>query len=254
VDVTPTQPVASPDLAHEAEGLLRSLAGVTRARVVAGDRGIEAIHVIAADRHVAPSLAGQVRSALLAGLATPILPARIHIRVDDHTDTAHHRPDHDAAPIHGLRLMGNSQPKGESRHTPAPEPEGDPGQVDPGPIGLPRLVTVDLDRRDDGRILCRVSVAFQTRVRSDEALASDLPGAAAHAAAQAAVRALIQAGIHGLELLGLREVEIAGRHYAVVALQRSDTARRIRSASAPITGSGERAAALATVMAAKELL
>jgi hypothetical protein len=257
VDSTPTQPVAS-SLAREAEGLLRSLEGVAHARVIVGHRGIDAIHVVAADHAVAPTLAARVRSALLAGLATPILPARIHVRVEDAA------PGHGDEPAvveqtHRVRVVDTIEPRDADR--PPPPTDGEVGAPRRAPragehltTAGPRLVAVDLERRDDGRILCRVSIAFRTRVHSDQALAVDLPGAAAHAAAQAAVRALVQAGIDGLELDGLRDVEIAGRNYALVALRRVDTSRRVRSGSAPIMGSAERAAALATIMAAQELL
>lgn len=271
VDAKPTQQVARPELARQAEGLLRCLAGVSHARVLAGDHGIDAIHVVAADHAVAPGLAVQIRSALLAGLATPILPARIHVRVhDDDVDGEEHRQDdyQAAATVtgHRLRLLDHMERRAArpqelhitpGRHARPLEPVDPAGSEQPDeldPVALPRLVSVDLDRRDDGRILCRVAIAYRTRVHSDEALAVDLPGAAAHAAAQAAVRALVRAGLHGLELDGLREVEIAGRDYALVALRRSDTSRRVRSGSAPISGSAERAAALAAVAAAKELL
>jgi hypothetical protein len=111
---------------------------------------------------------------------------------------------------------------------------------------------VDVEHSDEDDVLCRVAIAFHTRVYRAEATAADLPGAAAHAAAEATVRALAEAGFLGLELLGLRDVEIAGRDYVIVALQRYDTSTRIRSASAPVIGSHVRAAALAALDAAEE--
>lgn len=229
--------LASPDLAREAESLVRSLAGVASARVHAGLTGIDAIHVDTDDPGTARVLAGHVRSALLAGLATPVLPARIHVRV------AHAA---DAAEINA-RI-----------HTPAATPEEDDDTADDGRhlpfLARPRLVSVDLDKRADGRLLCRVVIAHNAHIHSGEALAVDLPGAAAHAAAQAAVRALDRAGVHGLELAGLRELEIAGQQYVVVAITRSRTTRRPRSGSAPILGSAERSAAQATVIAVQELM
>ena len=83
---------------------------------------------------------------------------------------------------------------------------------------------------------------------------SPSPGAPAQAAAQATVRALVDAGLPGLELNGLREVEIAGRSYVVVALRQDHRFTRIRSGSAPVGGSPERSAAEATVVAAREIL
>jgi hypothetical protein len=114
-------------------------------------------------------------------------------------------------------------------------------------------VAVDADRPGDGRVICRVSVAYGTHVHCAEAVAVDLPGSAAQAAAQAAVRALVDAGISAIELCGLREVEIAGRDYVLVALRRTEPFTRTRSGSAPIIGSAERSAAEATVAAACEL-
>jgi hypothetical protein len=117
----------------------------------------------------------------------------------------------------------------------------------------PRLVAVDAERPGGGRVICRVSIAFGTRVHRAEAIAVDLPGSAAQAAAQAAVRALSHASFTGIELCGLREVEIAGRDYVLVALRRTEPFTRTRSGSAPIIGSAERSAAEATVAAAHEL-
>jgi hypothetical protein len=270
VDATRTQPFATPELAREAESLICRLAGVRHARVLSGPRGIDAIHVVASDHHVAPDLAARVRSALLAGIAAPVLPARIHVRVTDdatpHADAAAivDAPPEPSQPSHRVRLLENGH-RGEpqARHDPPhaedPPHAGEwprraPSQAAAGPTARPRLVAVDLERRQDGRVLCRVAIAFAAHVHSAAALAVDLPGAAAQAAAQAAVRALIDAGIAGLELNGLREVEIAGRYFVIVALRRTDTSRRLRSGSAPVIGSAERAAAEATVVAANELI
>jgi hypothetical protein len=263
VDATRTPTLASPELAREAEALVRRLAGVAHARVVYSARGIDAIHVEAQDHNTAPALAARVRSALLAGLAAPVLPARIHVRVADDAPPAHapdlgtHAP---AAPgengdrIHLLENGDAGRTRGVGLpDAPAPLHDHD-ALAAAGPTARPRLVAVDLERRADGRVLCRVAIAFAAHVHSAAALAVDLPGAAAQAAAQATVRALLDAGITGLELNGLREVEIAGRYFVLVALRRIDTSRRLRSGSAPIIGSAERAAAEAAVVAANELI
>jgi hypothetical protein len=264
VDATRTPPLASQELAREAESLVRRLAGVSHARVLHGARGIDAIHVVADDPDAAPALAARVRSALLAGLAAPVLPARIHVRVADGASRTPERDLHghaDPTPRqngHRIQLLENDLE--DPTHTPQPaspdvrsQPDGD-AAIAAGPTARPRLVAVDLERRADGRVLCRVAIAFAAHVYSAAALAVDLPGAAAQAAAQATVRALLDAGIAGLELNGLREVEIAGRNFVIVALRRVDTSRRLRSGSAPIIGSAERAAAEATVVAANELI
>ncbi|MDX1674183.1 MAG: hypothetical protein R3314_05200 [Longimicrobiales bacterium] len=236
--------VASPDLPGEAERLLRSLAGVVNARVHASESGIDAIHIEVDDAGNAETVAGHVRSALLAGFATPITPARIHVRVADADAHVTEANQH-----HRLRLVQDSE-----RDAPAPQPRqvARPAE-DTSFVGRPRLVAVDLDRPEDGRVLCAVTIAFRTDVFRADAVAVDLPGAAAQAAAQATVRALTHAGLEGLELDGLREVEIAGRDYVLVALRRAQHYTRVRSGSAPITGAPERAAALATVEAARQL-
>jgi hypothetical protein len=242
VDPNRRRTLARTDLAREAESIVRSLAGVASARVHAGHSGIDAIHVDTDDPDTARVLAGHVRSALLAGLATPVLPARIHVRVAHAADDAER-----TAPIHATAITPVPDDDTAADHT------ATNGRHLPF-LARPRLVSVDLEKRDDGRLLCRVVIAHDAHLHSGEALAVDLPGAAAHAAAQAAVRALDRAGIHGLELAGLRDVEIAGRQYVVVALNRTDTTRRSRSGSAPILGSAERSAAEATVVAVHELM
>lgn len=269
------------DFVREAESLIRSLAGVVQARIHASPTGIDAVHVIAADDQAAAYMAGHVRSALLAGLATPVVPGRIHVRTGG-TGAAPAAEDGAAADAGGhrdtaatvsrdrLRLLATT-PDAVHEQTPAPtlapeEPENAAalphGGDDLGPrtrqataTERARLVTVDVQRPGDGRVRCRVSVAWEAYVHRAEAIAVDLPGAAAQAAAQAAVRALASGGLHGLELSGLREVEIAGKDYVLVALRRSDgPAVRHRSGSALMFGSPERSAAEAAVCAANELL
>lgn len=280
MDVERSQPPASTDLAQHAEALVRSLAGVSDARVTVGPRGIVAIEIVARDIDSARDMPGRVRSALLAGLATPVLPTRIHVRVSDpratraDTRAATTTNGHDASG-HRVRLIdhhiGPSTRTPTHYTTPAPDPPPAERARAPGHeqqpraaaarapqperyLDRPRLVSVDTERRPDGRVRCRVAIAFASGVHSAEAIAIDLPGAAAQTAAQATVRALADAGITGLELNGLREVEIAGRDYLVVALRRTDTAQRHRSGSAPVIGSAERSAAEATVVAANELI
>ncbi len=254
MDTSQSRTVASPQLLAEAERLLRSLAGVANARVHASESGIESVHIDVSDPDRADRIAGHVRSALLAGLATPVTPARIHVRVTDTprraTTTPESGPERapdtgpETGPRHRLRLLHDDDDTASPRPTPPP---------DEPVTETPRLVAVDLERPGDGRVLCSVTVAYRTGLHRDDAVAVDLPGAAAQAAAQATVRALTHAGLDHLELDGLREVEIAGRDYVLVALRRADHYTRVRSGSAPITGAPERAAAQATVDAATQL-
>lgn len=270
-----TQTVAGPQLLADAERLLRSLAGVVDARVHTSDSGIDAIHVEVTDPDRANVIAGHVRSALLAGLGTRVTPARIHVGVTgsgdtDSRDNDRHPVDPPPAPQHRPRLVqeseaprsnapgmgtaGAAETAGAAAAAGANGTSGQP-DADAQPVtGRPRLVAVDLERHGDGRVLCSVTVAYGTNVHRADAVAVDLPGAAAQAAAQATVRALAAAGLDTLELDGLREVEIAGRQYVLVALRRKEHYTRVRSGSAPITGAPERAAATATVDAAGNLI
>lgn len=235
--------MASPHLVEEAESLIRSLAGVVDARVHASASGIDSVHVEVEYPGSADAVAGHVRSALLAGLATPVMPARIHVRV---AGVDPEEPEEEPASRQRLRLVQDA----ESHDSGAvPDADGRERSV----TRLPRLVAADVARHGDGRVLCIVTVAYRTDVFRADAVAVDLPGAAAQAAAQATVRALAYAGIDGLELDGLRETEIAGREYVLVALRRADGYTRLRSGSAPIIGAPERAAALAVVDAARKM-
>jgi hypothetical protein len=249
----------------EAESLIRSLAGVASARVRTSGSAIESVQVEARDPDAARHLAGHVRS---APLATPVVTDRIHVSVARDTE-----PGADGAAAAGwgdppdeerpgagqrLRILRGEDNLARELDPAAAEPRQDrtprTGDAHRPLVRRPRLVAVDVDRPGDGRVVCRVSIAYGTSVHRAEAVAIDLPGAAAQAAAQAAVRALLDAGLDGLELNGMREVEIAGHHYVLVALRREGTYPRHRSGSAPIVGSTERSAAEAAVAAADNMI
>lgn len=270
--------MTTPDLAGEAEALIRALRGVAGARVRTSQGRIDSIHVTAHDDQAAIHMAAHVRSALLAGLAAPVTPTRIQVDVA--------RPGSDPANGPSLELDAPMDPPADTGRLPSPRDrvrllhdhvppadhqppvtnggaphetaevrEADDLQRRPvvheaGLTSRPRLVSIDAARTGDGRVSCRVAIAYRTSVHHAEAVAVDLPGSAAQAAAQATVRALIDAGITGIELSGLREVEIAGRDYVLVALRRTEPCTRTRSGSAAIIGSPERSAAEATVAAA----
>jgi hypothetical protein len=248
-----------PDLAAEAEKLVRALRGVRHARIELDEHGVRAVHVTADDEAAAEHLAGHVRSALLAGFDTPVVPGRIHVRTENGGETPGSIPAATSPHDRGDRVRLLHEPEGSSPglQTDQQDPRlaleaPDAPKSDLSPTSRPRLVSVDVDRPGDDRVICRVAIAYRTRVHRAEATAVDLPGAAAHAAAEAAVRALTDAGWDELELLGLRDVEIAGRDFLLVALRRNGTSTRIRSASAPVVGSPERSAAEATLAAAED--
>jgi hypothetical protein len=259
VDAQRTRSPVDLELAHQAEALVRSLAGVTHARVQVGPRGIEAIHVIASDHDVASALAAHVRSALLAGLAAPVRPARITVRVADNASphlepSGQPDPEPRLPPSRGVReALPDPEP---DQPTPPAQPRetGEPeGQPQPRGTG-PRLVAIDMETRGKSGAVCRVTIAHDARIFHGEASAGGRRGTTTDAAANAAIRALESAGIIGLALEGLRRIDIGERDYLIVALSRIDPARRVRSGSAPCFGSAERAAAEATVAAATELL
>jgi hypothetical protein len=245
-----TRPAANPDLARQAQALIRSLAGVASAHVLAGPAGIDSIHIIAEDHDSAENLPRNVRSALLAGLATSVRPARITVRV---TDLPGATPDHDetATP----RLVADAPAAADPQ--PHDDDRADDRDAEHPPeyaTERPRLVAVDVDRRPDGEVACRVAIAFQARLHHGAATATGGDATGPLAAARAALQALDRAGITGLDLEGVRQIDIGDRDYVVVAISRTDDARRFRSGSAPAFHSPERGAAEATIVAAHDLI
>ncbi|MEJ2436143.1 MAG: hypothetical protein P8Y53_24505, partial [Pseudolabrys sp.] len=113
----------------------------------------------------------------------------------------------------------------------------------------PRLVSLDIVRHASGSVACIVVVVVGTDVRRASVEALDLPGAAEHAAAQAILRAI--GG--GLELEGVRHVEIAGRDYVVVAAREEEHGRK-RAAATLVAHSAAHAAADAATRVAHALM
>jgi nucleotide-binding universal stress UspA family protein len=249
VDAARTRSTTHADLAHRAQALVRSLAGVTHAHVLVGPTGIDAIHVVAADHDVARALPANVRSALLAGLATSVRPARVTVRVPENDDAAARagKAAQSSVPNPRLRLLEGDVEGSASD----PAPDSEPGVP---AADRARLVAVDLAHRDNGEVSCRTAIAWRSDLFHGEAAVADADAPAAQAAAQATIQALQHAGIDGLRLEGVVEIPIGGRAYMVVAVSRNDTGRRFRSGSAPCFRSPERGAAEATLVAAHELI
>ncbi len=245
----------SRELARRAERLLRALTGVLDARVETGPRGITAVHVTAepGDRE---ETTRNVRSALLAGLALAVEPGRVVIT------TAAPSPNGNGRELQaegGRRKAeggrGYGEGDGEGNHEGYGEGEGDERhEGDEGDARAgPRLVAVELEERRGGRVTCRVSVVVAHRLHQAAVEAPDMPGGGEHAAAEAATRALRAGGLHAA-LSGVRRIDIAGIGYVVVALRTDTGAGPVhRAAAAPLAGSATRAAADATVRAARQL-
>jgi hypothetical protein len=239
VDAAHTRAAPNPELALRAQALIRSLAGVASARVTAGPAGIDAIHVVADDPRSVHALPGNVRSALLAGLATAVGPASITVQVlgqDEPTP----QPDATATPRLGDDEHDNAAPADTAAAT---------GFVGLHATDWPRLVAVDLERQPNGVATCRVTIVRDTTLHDGHATAAGTD-AHAHAAARATLRALERAGIAGLRLEGVRQIDIGQRDYVLVALSHTDDPRCHRSGSILCSLSTERGAAEATIIAA----
>jgi len=240
----------SRELARRAERLLRALTGVLDARVETGPRGITAVHVTAepGDRE---QTARNVRSALLAGLALAVEPGRVVIATgpSPNGNGRELQAQGDRREADGGRENGEGYDEGYDEGDHEGYGEGDEGDARAGP----RLVAVELEERRGGRVTCRVSVAVAHGLHQAAVEAPDMPGGGEHAAAEAATRALRAGGLHA-DLSGVRRIDIAGLGYVVVALRSETGAGPVhRAAAAPLAGSATRAAADATVRAARLL-
>jgi hypothetical protein len=248
VDAARTRATPNPDLALQAQALIRSLSGVASAHVLAGPAGIDAIHVVAADQGYAESLPRNVRSALLAALATSVAPARIVVRLSGSETTRNgHQDDSDPGDTL-LRIVGD-------RATALPPaPDALAHEADTATGHRARLVAVDVDRPDYGPAQVRVSIAWNAEIHHGDAIARATDASGADAAVRATLQAFDRAGLGGLRLEGLRQVELGDRDYFVVALSHQDDIKRYRSGSAPCSISPERTAVEATISAAHELV
>lgn len=263
-DVEAAQNARADAFLRHAEQLVRSLSGIADARVYDDGRGgIRAIDVEPRPDTTAERAARNVQSALLAAFGVAVDLDRIRVRPIDpapatpqpdtiagDAPTDAPPPDTDA-PVEEATLTarrswnGNGAGGGE----PGAAVEADEAdERDQRRFG-PRLVSLDVVRYASGSVTCIVAVVVGTDVRHASVEALDLPGAPEHAAAQAVIRAT--GG--GLELDGVRHIDIAGLDYVVVAA-REDLHGRRRAAATLVTRGAAHAAANAAARVARALM
>ncbi|MEJ2187282.1 MAG: hypothetical protein P8Z36_15325 [Gemmatimonadota bacterium] len=287
-DVETAQNARADAFLRRAEQLVRSLSGIADARIYDDGRGgIRAIDVMPRPDNTAARAARNVQSALLAAFGTGVDLGRIRVRppqgpprdemprrtgLDDARaepavvpdvpvqDVAEDEPPLDEDEDDELADDANAADVAPSAaHGDPPKNGNGTGQA-LAAVALedeeaaedrragPRLVSLDIVRHASGSVACIVAVVVDTEVRRASVEALDLPGAAEHAAAQAVIRAVGA----GLELEGVRHVEIAGQDYVIVAA-RDDARGRKRAAATLVARSAAHAAADAATRAARAL-
>jgi len=280
-DVEAAQNARADAFLRRAEQLVRSLSGIADARIYDDGRGgIRSIDIMPRPDNTAGRAARNVQSALLAAFGTGVELDRIRVRppqdpprIDDPDLSAPDaEPPYDAGTDDLDEDAATFEDAEEEAPVVGPTPAA-PDHTGHGPSGNgtgyarsvrlvvdddeshgdrragPRLVSLDIVRHASGSVGCIVAVVVGTEVRRASVEALDLPGAAEHAAAQAVVRAIGD----GLELEGVRHVEIAGRDYVVVAARDGLHGRR-RAAATLVARSVAHAAAAAATRAARALM
>jgi hypothetical protein len=273
-DVEAAQNARADAFLRRAEQLVRSLSGIADARVYDDGRGgIRAIDIMPRPDNTAARAARNVQSALLAAFATGVDLERIRVRPPHDPppsrEPENRSPDAEAEEgVEGTDVLEEVaeevavEPPATTPAYPAHAKNGNgAGYARSTPVVLedeepredrragPRLVSLDIVRHASGSVACIVVVVVGTDVRRASVEALDLPGAAEHAAAQAVLRTI--GG--GLELEGLRHVEIAGRDYVVVAAREEEHGRK-RAAATLVAHSAAHAAAEAATRAAHALM
>ncbi|MEJ2217398.1 MAG: hypothetical protein P8099_12370 [Gemmatimonadota bacterium] len=254
-DVEAAQNARADAFLRRAEHLVRSLSGIADAHVYDDGRGgIRAIDVEPHPDNTAARAARNVQSALLAAFGVAVDLDRIRVRPPDasHADApADDEPADTDAPVEAAPAAarprnGNGTAPGEPEAAAVEADEAD--ERDHRRAG-PRLVSLDIVRHATGSVACIVAVVVGTDVRRASVEALDLPGAPEHAAAQAVIRAVGA----GLELEGVRHVDIAGLDYVIVAAREQLHGRR-RAAATLVTRGAAHAAANAATRAARALV
>ena len=274
----------SPDSSYRdriarATGLIRALTGVLDASVEGDAERIRSVTVVAEPALSPWEVTRNIQSALLASMGLPIERAIIEVRRPD-GEPALARPEPAAASqvgaapaavqpatpaargngqrnasntaANGARIVHNG--KGNGQGAPAngkrvPGANGN-GHGAAAPVTLhgrpgPAVARLDLETRGTGRIVCRAVIATRDRIAVGEAEGPDTPAGRLEAAARAVLEAAPAAAT---ELEAVREIELAGRRYVVVAVRRwSDRELAYKAEVAPVDTSPEAAAAHAAL-------
>lgn len=238
----------------QAEALLRSLAGVVAAQLVCGPDGrVLRVRIEIDGAVTSQQVARNVQSALLArfGLLVDARSVEIVAGLSEES-----RPE----PAESADATGSTEDEAvgtvyEPRA--ARDPDRACGQA-LRKSGLRLLELPILERSRQHLIRCRVEIGFGQRAVVGEAEIVDGAGAGLEVTARAVLAALRNAdpdGAGAIELEGVRTIELAGRSY-VMAGVRAVELRGVQHLAGVtvVQGSGEEAAALATVQAVEQWL
>jgi hypothetical protein len=238
----------SADRFARATALLRALTGIQDARIEADTAGIRTIVVTADPGASTWEVTRNVQSALLASLGLAVERAVVQVR-----HSGHEAPAGLATATPPPRAGGNGGGNGKSN--------GNGRMAVPAARSLPRTVLVaevagaptrgasiarlELETRGEGRLACRVVLVLGGRIAAGEAEGEDTTRGRQETAARAVIAAAPAAGA---ELDGLRQVELTGRDYIMVAV-RSWSGRELicRAGVATLEVSPEAAAARAAL-------
>ncbi|HEX7118325.1 MAG TPA: hypothetical protein VF212_06030 [Longimicrobiales bacterium] len=264
-------------LAEQAEALLRSLAGVLLARVIADDRGrLREVHALTDDSDTPGQTARNIQSALLARFGVLVDIDRIFVNPsatgtrngkrphhtapptadDGGTDSPRTRAAADGSTMHRNEATAHAEDSDAFRSERPAAANGasraERPRAQTPPATLPTLDALEIERSHAHRVRCRLSIDWAGHRFDGSAEVVDGPGARAEAAARAAIAALNKGNAaSALALEGIQVLEIAGRHYTTVAL-RTHRGRAVHylAGAAPIEHSAEDAAADAAIQAA----
>jgi len=222
-----------------AEALLRSLAGISAARILADATGrIREIRVVAENGSASRQIARDVASALLAAFGLAVDPDIVAVV--------------DAATLDTCAGNGHAGRNGNRKHT---APTGDHHAPGAARHDAPRPAIEAIDVEYDGARSARARVCLALGHRSAAADAADAdPLVAAATAAVRALQALLGHAAGRFDLDDVRIVDLAGHECAVAAV-RAGQGRAVRrlAGAAPVDDSREAAAARAALRAADSL-
>lgn len=270
------------DRIARATGLIRALTGVLDATVEGDAERIRSVMVVAEPALSPWEVTRNIQSALLASMGLPIERAIIEVRRPDgeaaaavHPESAParqagappaavqpatpaargngHRNGHGNTAANGARIVHNGKDSGSGApgtRLPRGNGHGHGHSQAAATVSLhgrpgPAVARLDLESRGTGRIVCRAVIAGRDRIAVGEAEGPDTPAGRLEAAARAVLEAAPAAAT---ELEAVREIELAGRRYVVVAVRRwSDRELTYRAEVAPVDASPEAAAAHAAL-------
>jgi hypothetical protein len=226
--------------AQRAEGLLRSLTGVTEVRVEVSGVRVSAIYVVPTSESATRGLVRNVQSAMMAALGILVEPRAVLI--------VPVLPAVAFAPA-ALVIEAPAKPAPLAAKQWLPDPVPVSASVLRGYRPSPRLEVLELPRLNHDQMQCRVVVEVDGRRRTGSAHAGEEREGAVTLAARATLDAMkhIEEGDWLFE--GAADVIIAGQRHIVVSVRKNEKSA-VLSGAAPVHESVEHAVAVAVLNAA----